>query len=170
MKTELFKEETEHGAGGRRVVSPETAVDRALDIEHRILALVDSGKFNLCGYVSYQRIDETGISGVCAGCAVGALAYSLGCDISDERLTAHSVAKVHCSAVKEGLCSRAEVFQLEMGFEELRQIARCDGEILIKADLSDPFYAVGQRLRKKISYSGHPFLSLEEEEWNLCNV
>lgn len=165
MNTHLYQEESEHGVGA---TSP--PVERAKEVERRITDLLASGKFILNGGYQSKQSD-----GKCVGCAVGALAYALGCDRTtmlgpgcSGPVFRDSFIAMHRAGIEGGLCNREEVFQLEMGYEGLRSIPFENGCVAVRANESDPFYLVGASLRESAGIHGTPVLSISNEEWAGC--
>lgn len=144
MATTLLNEEQvrEVGVGWN-------AAQRAAEVKRRILAEINSGRFEL----SHVYLCETGESDKCVGCALGALAYSFGARNEDKR--AHD-DNINCSLGKyvaaRGLASVDECLALEAGYEAFREY---------NPKRHPEFYAIGAEMRRL--YDSPPPLSTPAE-------
>lgn len=116
---------------------------RAIAARDKIMAEVAAGRFRLVKYSIY--LYPLAGEGRCAGCALGALAFSLNGATGG---SANPNSVDHClreSCVKTGTVTLDDVKQLEMGYEGWTSLGQAAG--YTKADADHPFHQLGRDLR-----------------------
>jgi|SRR5580692_10281339 hypothetical protein len=116
-----------------------SAQERADRIGCMIKAKVDAGEFKLrSGYLSKQYGADQ-----CIGCAIGSLAYSLGFRTNSSfGVGSHECRRFIDGHAPDGLISKDEQYQLEMGYECWRHISLTKKP----ADIDNPFFQLGKKM------------------------